>query len=73
MRMIDLIKRGKTRQIIDEMPEFTNQAVSETDAGAFTWLLSALDIPDYGAEVYGYGTVIGTGNVVASWYPGGDA
>ena len=38
-----------------------------------TWLLSALGMPDYGAEIYGYGTVIGTGNTVAAWLEGAAA
>jgi hypothetical protein len=32
-------------------------------------MLSAMGLPDFGAEIYAYGTVIGTGNVVASWIP----
>ena len=67
MRLIEMMREGRTREIVDVMPEFTNQAISETDAGAFTWMLSAMDFPTAGAEVYGYGTVIGTGNVVAAW------
>ncbi|MDP6932061.1 MAG: tRNA U-34 5-methylaminomethyl-2-thiouridine biosynthesis protein [Myxococcota bacterium] len=70
MKLIEMMKQGRTREIVDIMPEFTDQTVSETDAGSLTWMLSTLDFPDYGAEVYGYGTVIGTGNVVAGWYPG---
>ena len=65
--MIDLMRRGQTREVVDEMPEFIRQAVSEADAGSLTWLLSALDFPSYGAELYGYGTVIGTGNAVMGW------
>ncbi|MCP4917993.1 MAG: tRNA U-34 5-methylaminomethyl-2-thiouridine biosynthesis protein [Proteobacteria bacterium] len=67
MRVIEMMKQGRTREIVDIMPEFTTQAITETDAGAFTWMLSAMDFPTAGAEVYGYGTVIGTGNVVAAW------
>jgi 2-aminophenol/2-amino-5-chlorophenol 1,6-dioxygenase beta subunit len=70
MRVIDQIKRGRTRALWDQMPEFVEQAVSEADSGALSWLLAAMDFPDYPAEVYAYGTVIGTGNVVASWTPG---
>ncbi len=71
MRAIDLLRHGKARQFIDEMPEFTSQAISETDAGALSWMLHALDVPTYEAELYGYGTVIGTGNAVMGWYPEG--
>ena len=45
-----------------------NSNLSEADAGSLTWLMSALGFPDYPAEVYAYGTVIGTGNVVAAWH-----
>jgi len=69
MRLIRQMKEGKTRQMFDQMPEFVDQAVSEADSGALSWLLAALDFPAYPAEVYGYGTVIGTGNVVAGWFP----
>ena len=67
MRMIDLIKKGETRQMVDLMPEFITQAISEMDAGSFTWLMSALDYPSRPGEVYAYGTVIGTGNAVVGW------
>lgn len=67
MRMIELMKAGKSREIVDMMPEFTTQAISETDAGAMTWMLSAMDFPTQPAEVYAYGSVIGTGNAVVSW------
>jgi 2-aminophenol/2-amino-5-chlorophenol 1,6-dioxygenase beta subunit len=73
MRAIDLLRNGKTAQFIDEMPEFTSQAISETDAGALSWMLHALDLPDYEAELYGYGTVIGTGNAVMGWFPKGNS
>ena len=69
MRMIDLLRRGRTREVIEIMPEFTEQAVSESDAGSFTWLLAALGMPTYPAELYAYGTVIGTGNAVMGWWP----
>ena len=69
MRAIELLRHGKTQQFVDEMPEFTAQAISETDAGALTWMLEALGMPTYNAELYGYGTVIGTGNAVMGWFP----
>lgn len=71
MRVIEQLKTGKTRALWEQMPEFVEQAVSEADSGALSWLLACLGFPDYGAEVYAYGTVIGTGNVVAGWFPGG--
>jgi 2-aminophenol/2-amino-5-chlorophenol 1,6-dioxygenase beta subunit len=73
MKMIQLMKEGRTREIFDLLPEFTDQAVSETDAGSLAWLLSAMDFPEIPGEVYAYGTVIGTGNAVVGWYPEGGA
>lgn len=70
MRLIEMMREGRSRELIDVMPEFIEQAVSEADGGGLTWLMSALDYPTYPAEIYAYGTVIGTGNVVAGWHPG---
>jgi 2-aminophenol/2-amino-5-chlorophenol 1,6-dioxygenase beta subunit len=69
MRFLDHVRNGRAAAILDEMPEFTNQAVSETDAGSLTWLLTALGRPTAPGEVHAYGTVIGTGNAVVSWVP----
>ena len=70
MKLIDLMRAGKTREIVDIMPEFTDHSVSEADSGSLTWMLSTLDFPTKGAEIYAYGTVIGTGNIVAGFFPG---
>jgi len=67
MKMIELMKQGRSKDIIALMPDFAEQAISETDSGALTWMLSAMDFPTKPAKVYGYGTVIGTGNAVAEW------
>lgn len=67
MRMIDLMKKGKTKELIDILPDFTEQTIAETEAGALTWMLSAMDYPSYPAEVHAYGTVIGTGNAIVEW------
>ena len=42
-------------------------AEAEVKAGALAWMLHAMDIPDYPAEVHSYGSVIGTGNAVVEW------
>ncbi|MEC9354284.1 MAG: tRNA U-34 5-methylaminomethyl-2-thiouridine biosynthesis protein, partial [Candidatus Thermoplasmatota archaeon] len=47
MKMIELMCSGKTREMIDIMPDFTEQTVAETDAGSLTWLMSALNFPEY--------------------------
>lgn len=67
MKMIDLIKRGRSKEILDLMTDFTEQATAETDGGSLTWLLSALGQPTYPGRVHAYGTVIGTGNAVVEW------
>lgn len=67
MRMIEYMRSGQSQRIIDEMPEFTEQAIAESDGGGLTWLLSTLDIPQYPAILHGYGTIIGTGNAIVEW------
>ncbi|MEZ4238177.1 MAG: tRNA U-34 5-methylaminomethyl-2-thiouridine biosynthesis protein [Myxococcota bacterium] len=67
MRLIDMMRRGRTREVVDIMPEFTEQAVSESDSGALTWLMAVMGFPTRPAELYAYGTVIGTGNAVVGW------
>lgn len=67
MRMLELMRKGKTKEMIEVLPDFTEQTIAETDGGALTWLMSAMEYPSYPAEVYGYGTVIGTGNAVVGW------
>jgi len=69
MKVIELLRAGKTKEFSSMMSDFTEQATAETESGSLSWLLSALDFPDYGAELHGYGTVIGTGNAVMEWRP----
>ncbi|HET6399033.1 MAG TPA: tRNA U-34 5-methylaminomethyl-2-thiouridine biosynthesis protein [Candidatus Thermoplasmatota archaeon] len=69
MHAIGLMRDGKAKQLFDEMPDLIDNATSEADAGCLSWLLSALDYPEYPAELHGYGTVIGTGNAVVEWDP----
>ena len=69
MKMINLMREGKSRQLIDLLPDFTEQTMAETEAGSLTWLISALGFPDYEAVVHAYGTVIGTGNAIVGWDP----
>jgi 2-aminophenol/2-amino-5-chlorophenol 1,6-dioxygenase beta subunit len=67
MRVLEHVRKGRCRQILEEMPEFVNQAASEADAGSLSWLLWAMGCPTIAGEVHAYGTVIGTGNAVVSW------
>jgi 2-aminophenol/2-amino-5-chlorophenol 1,6-dioxygenase beta subunit len=70
MRILQMIRSGHTREMIDVMPEFITQSISEADSGALTWLISALGFPRQPGEVYAYGSVIGTGNAVVGWISG---
>lgn len=67
MKMIKLMREGKSREVANIMTDFTEQATAETDGGSLSWLLSALNFPTAPAELHGYGTVIGTGNAVVEW------
>ena len=69
MKMVDLMRAGNMREVIDLMPEFTEQTMAETEGGGLTWMMAAMGYPDYNAEIYGYQSVIGTGNVIAAWDP----
>jgi len=69
MKIVELMRDGKMQEVIDLMPEFTEQTMAETEGGGLTWLMAAMGYPDYSAEIYGYQSVIGTGNVIAAWDP----
>lgn len=67
MRMLKMMRAGESKRVIAEMPDFTDQAISETRAGSLTWLLAAMNFPTTQATVHAYGTVIGTGNAIVEW------
>jgi 2-aminophenol/2-amino-5-chlorophenol 1,6-dioxygenase beta subunit len=67
MEMLKLMKAGKAEQLIDSLPEFMDMASAEVKAGALTWMLAALGMPTYPADIHAYGSVIGTGNAVVEW------
>ena len=67
MHVLDRLKRGKSREVFDELPDFIDHTESEAKAGCLAWLLAALDFPEFPARVHAYGTVIGTGNAVVEW------
>jgi 2-aminophenol/2-amino-5-chlorophenol 1,6-dioxygenase beta subunit len=67
MQVLRLMREGNAQGVLDVLPDFIEQAVSECDAGCLTWLLGALGVPKTPAEVHAYGSVIGTGNAVVSW------
>ncbi len=67
MEVLKMMREGRTQELMDILPEFMDMAAAEVKAGALTWMLSALGMPTYPAEVHGYGSVIGTGNAVVEW------
>ncbi len=67
MRIIDLLRRGKTGEVFALLPRFIDEAFAEVKSGAFTWMFAAMGYPDLPGELHGYGTVIGTGNAVMEW------
>lgn len=69
MKIVEMMREGKSREVIDIMPEFTEQTIAETEGGGLIWMLGAMGFPDFPAEIYGYQSVIGTGNVIACWDP----
>ena len=69
MKIVEMMREGKSREVIDIMPEFTEQTIAETEGGGLIWMLGAMGFPEFPAEIYGYQSVIGTGNVIACWDP----
>ncbi|HEY9686905.1 MAG TPA: hypothetical protein V6C52_08035 [Coleofasciculaceae cyanobacterium] len=72
MRVIELLREGRMDEFMEIMPEFMAKTMAEVKAGSLVWMLSAMGLldppfPKMKAEVHGYGTVIGTGNVVMTW------
>jgi 2-aminophenol/2-amino-5-chlorophenol 1,6-dioxygenase beta subunit len=67
MKMIELMKAGRSKEMIEILPDFTEQTAGETDSGSLSWMMSAMNFPTVPAEVHGYGTVIGTGNAIVEW------
>jgi 2-aminophenol/2-amino-5-chlorophenol 1,6-dioxygenase beta subunit len=67
MRMLDLMRKGQTDQLMTLLPEFMEKTAAEVKSGGLTWMLSAMGFPQLPAQVHGYWTVIGTGNAVVEW------
>jgi 2-aminophenol/2-amino-5-chlorophenol 1,6-dioxygenase beta subunit len=68
MRVLKLMQEGKSEELTALLPEYIDATAAEVQAGALSWMLAAMGMPSYPAEVHGYGTVIGTGNAVVGWY-----
>lgn len=67
MRIIDLLRKGRTDEVFKLLPQFIDEAFAEVKSGAFTWMFAAMGYPNIPGELHGYGTVIGTGNAVMEW------
>lgn len=67
VRVINLMRAGKTKELMEILPQFMREAFAEVKSGGLTWMLSALGFPEIKAKLHGYGTVIGTGNAVVEW------
>lgn len=67
IRMIELMRRGRMRDVFELLPQFIDEAFAEVKSGAFTWMHAAMGYPQLRGKFYGYGTVIGTGNAVMEW------
>ena len=67
VRMIDLMRQGRMREVFELLPQFIDDAFAEVKSGAFTWMHAAMGYPELAGKLYGYGTVIGTGNAVIEW------
>ncbi|MBI2801429.1 MAG: tRNA U-34 5-methylaminomethyl-2-thiouridine biosynthesis protein [Gammaproteobacteria bacterium] len=67
MRIIELLRQGKTKEVFHLLPQFIQEAFAEVKSGAFTWMFAAMGYPEIPGELHGYGTVIGTGNAVMEW------
>ena len=67
MRVLDLMRKGQTDQLMTILPEFMEKTAAEVKSGGLTWMLSAMGFPHLPAQVHGYWTVIGTGNAVVEW------
>lgn len=67
MRIIDMLRKGNTKEVFQVLPQFIDEAFAEVKSGAFTWMFSAMDYVEIPGELHGYGTVIGTGNAVMEW------
>jgi len=67
MRLLELIRAGRTRELRSFIPEHIEQTAAEIKAGSLSWMLSAMGWPEIPGDVLGYWTVIGTGNAVVEW------
>lgn len=69
MRLLELVRAGRTDELRAFIPEHIAQTQAETKSGSLSWMLSAMGWPQIRGDVLGYWTIIGTGNAVIEWDP----
>ncbi|GIT41371.1 MAG: hypothetical protein Ct9H300mP10_03810 [Methanobacteriota archaeon] len=69
MKIVQMLREGKTKEVVEILPEMIEQTMAEAEGGGLSWMMAAMGYPDYPAEIYGYQSVIGTGNAIAAWDP----
>jgi len=69
MKIVQMLREGKTKEVVDILPEMIEQTMAEAEGGGLSWMMAAMGYPNYPAEIYGYQSVIGTGNAIAAWDP----
>ncbi len=67
MRVIEMLRRGEWETFSQLFPQYVEETFAEIKSGGLMWMASAMGFPKQEAKVHGYGTVIGTGNVVMEW------
>lgn len=67
MRIIGMLRKGQWSELRSVLPEYMAATFAEVKSGALMWMASAMGFPEMEAKVHGFGTVIGTGNVVMEW------
>ena len=50
MKIIDMFRKGQMQEVVDIMPEYTEQTIAETEAGGLIWMMAAMGVPSYPAE-----------------------
>jgi 2-aminophenol/2-amino-5-chlorophenol 1,6-dioxygenase beta subunit len=67
MRLLDLVRAGRTGELRRFIPEHIAATAAETKAGSLNWMLAAMGWPEVPGIVHAYGSVIGTGNAIVEW------
>lgn len=67
MRLIELIRAGRTDELRRFIPEHIEATAAETKTGSLNWMLAAMGWPNVPGIVHAYGSVIGTGNAIVEW------